>query len=684
MSLPFLRYKRLVAFSVLLLLVCRVSVAQVAADSSELARLRQEMYYHYSKRNAKDFFDATDNLKALAQKMNNEKEFYKAWGNQAIFTSSYINKGKGIDIAKEILRHARQRDSRFGLYTSNYVMGTIYTSLSFFEEASRHYQESLDILRNDFPGESRSPLNLAMLKVARALRQQDKVRRYIDYVLHDAKATPQHRLTAMSYQYLYLVDNHASTIERDTAFAERERLKAQYGHDDNFGYIIDFDHALLHDDFERAQKVVDEIPASNVVTKMQYLSRYHLAHGDYRQAYECYVRYKAAYDSVNNYHVRKNSLDLGAMLDNSNAENELKDLRLKNQELEMERIASELQQKNMAEEALNMSLAYQQSRLHEMEALRMNDSLMADNKEHELSEYRIRMTAFEQAERNRLLKWVAAFVFTFMVLAFVIVYALNRRKQLLRLKEAYDQLEATTAAKERIESELRIAREIQMAMVPHDFPESPRLDIYASMTPAKEVGGDLYDFVALDDKLYFCVGDVSGKGVPAALFMAMAARLFRTLCKYRLSPALIATAMNNELSLNNENGMFVTMFIGLLDLDSGHLDFCNAGHNPPVLDGEFVEMEPNAPLGLWEGLEYEGQSLDSIKGQQLFVYSDGLNEAENADHDQYGDDRLLRFVREHRRMESRPMVDLLLQDVESHVNGAAPSDDMTMLCLRKK
>jgi serine phosphatase RsbU (regulator of sigma subunit) len=180
------------------------------------------------------------------------------------------------------------------------------------------------------------------------------------------------------------------------------------------------------------------------------------------------------------------------------------------------------------------------------------------------------------------------------------------------------------------------------------------------------------------------VGDVSGKGVPAALFMAMSARLFRTLSKYRLSPAQIANAMNNELVQNNDNGMFVTMFIGLLNLNTGHLVYCNCGHNPPVLAGEFIEMEANAPLGLWEGLDFVEQTIDSIRGQQFFVYSDGLTEAENLGKDQFGDDRLLTFLNEHQQLDARTLVEQLQQDVELHVNGAAPSDDLTMLCLRKK
>ena len=252
---------------------------------------------------------------------------------------------------------------------------------------------------------------------------------------------------------------------------------------------------------------------------------------------------------------------------------------------------------------------------------------------------------------------------------------------------AYDQLEETTTAKERIESDLRIARNIQMGMVPSTFPERPDLDLYASMTPAKEVGGDLYGYYLTGDKLYFALGDVSGKGVPASLFMAQATRLFRTLAAQEMMPAEIATRINEALSgEDNETSMFVTMFLGLVDLQTGHLDFCNAGHNPPVLlsDGkaEFVEMIPNAPIGLWPGLDYEGEEIADITNRPLFVYTDGLNEAENRQQEQFTDERLLEIM-ETRPFEScRQTVEMLREEVEKHRDGAEPNDDLTMLCVK--
>ena len=264
---------------------------------------------------------------------------------------------------------------------------------------------------------------------------------------------------------------------------------------------------------------------------------------------------------------------------------------------------------------------------------------------------------------------------------FFIIYTLHRRRAAKRLAEM-------KAAQERIESELRIARNIQMSMVPSIFPEREGLDMYASMSPAKEVGGDLYGYLLLGDKLYFALGDVSGKGVPASLFMAQATRLFLTLAKQGMMPAEICTRMNDALSGDdNANGMFVTFWLGLLDLQTGHLDYCNAGHNPPVIcggdhQGDFLEMQPNAPIGLWPSLEYEGESIDTIKGRALFIYTDGLNEAENPQQEQFGDDRLLDILRNTHFDTAQQVIETLKAEVEKHRDGAEPNDDLTMMCLR--
>ena len=269
------------------------------------------------------------------------------------------------------------------------------------------------------------------------------------------------------------------------------------------------------------------------------------------------------------------------------------------------------------------------------------------------------------------------------ILALVIFFGLylwSRHRAAMRLAEM-------KAEQERIQSELRIAREIQMSMVPAVFPKLEGLDMSAYMNPAKEVGGDLYGYLLLGNKLYFAVGDVSGKGVPASLFMAQATRLFQTMAKQGMMPAEICTRMNDALSGDdNGNGMFVTFWLGLVDLQTGHLDYCNAGHNPPVIGGgdhhgDFLDMIPNAPIGLWSELEYKGEEIDSIKNRPLFIYTDGLNEAENPQKEQFGDDRLLDALRRTRFESVQQVIESLKQEVEAFRNGAEPNDDFTMLCL---
>ncbi len=306
--------------------------------------------------------------------------------------------------------------------------------------------------------------------------------------------------------------------------------------------------------------------------------------------------------------------------------------------------------------------------------------------------------ARQQAELSQQRLWGTAAALVLLT-TFFIIYSLHRRKAQKRLatahrqletahtqlQTAYDQLEETTAAKERIESELRIARDIQMSMVPGIFPERDGLDMYAEMTPAKEVGGDLYGYILQGDRLYFCVGDVSGKGVPASLFMAQSARLFRTLATEGMMPADIAFRMNNELSDGNDSSMFVTMFIGLLHLDTGRLDYCNCGHNAPFINGQFLEMQHvNQMIGFGEGTPFLGETIDDFRGKQLLIYTDGLNEAENPQHELLGDERLLHIMSTAGSLDSHQVIAMLKKVVEEHRAGADPSDDLTLMCLKLK
>lgn len=249
-----------------------------------------------------------------------------------------------------------------------------------------------------------------------------------------------------------------------------------------------------------------------------------------------------------------------------------------------------------------------------------------------------------------------------------------------------DELKSTTAQKASIESELKVASEIQMSMLPRIFPAFPNrkdIDLYASMTPAKEVGGDLYDFFVQNEHLYFCIGDVSGKGIPASLFMAVTRNLFRIVAQQGHTPAEIATNINNILSHDNDQNMFVTMFIGCADLRTGHLDYCNCGHNVPFFDGQLMTTQnTNFPIGVLEGVSFVGESIDDIRDHQLLLYTDGLNEAENPQHELFGDERILNLLSGKQTADSEEIVQMLQEAVERHRDGAAPNDDLTLLCLK--
>ena len=254
-----------------------------------------------------------------------------------------------------------------------------------------------------------------------------------------------------------------------------------------------------------------------------------------------------------------------------------------------------------------------------------------------------------------------------------------------------DELKQTTAQKASIEHELKVASDIQMAMVPRKFPAFPErddIDLFAAMVPAKEVGGDLYDYFILDEQLYFCIGDVSGKGIPASLLMAVTRNLFRIIAQQGHTPESIAMQINSVLSRDNEQGMFVTMFIGQIDLKDGVLRYCNCGHNPPVIvrkDGkaEFIPVKyTNRPLGVWEEGGFQGETLSCIRGELLLCYTDGLNEAENMKQELLGNDTVIRLMTECARMSAEEVIRKLELEVERHRAGAIPNDDLTLLCLR--
>ncbi len=274
---------------------------------------------------------------------------------------------------------------------------------------------------------------------------------------------------------------------------------------------------------------------------------------------------------------------------------------------------------------------------------------------------------------------------------------IKHRDEICRLRDSFEdmqislsayinQLTTATARRASLESELNIARDIQMSMLPKSFPERPDVEVYASLTPAKIIGGDMYDFHIRDNMLFFCIGDVSGKGVPASLVMAEINTQFHALSAHETQPDLIISGLNSAMTERNESMMFATFFAGMINLSTGAFHFCNAGHNVPVIvnkDGaKLLDVEANIPLGIDNEWRYLRQNKVIEPGTTILLYTDGLTEAENMEHAQFGTERMLNLLNDMKDSSPNGMVAALTDAVHTFAAGAEQSDDLTMLAIK--
>ena len=259
-----------------------------------------------------------------------------------------------------------------------------------------------------------------------------------------------------------------------------------------------------------------------------------------------------------------------------------------------------------------------------------------------------------------------------------------------RSAKSISKLQQANLEREHIDSELNIARKIQMEMLPKGDKIALRDDCYVVglLNPAKMVGGDLYDHFIRDEKLYFCIGDVSGKGIPAALVMAVMHTLFRSISAHESNPSRIMHALNETSCQRNEQNMFVTMFIGVLDLPTGRLRYCNAGHDKPFVISEEIKQlpaKPHLPLGVMDNMVYTTQETVLQSGESLFLYTDGLTEAMNESHEQFGLKRVEKGLQDCIGKESNvseKLIRTMKNRVNGFVDGAEQSDDLTLLALQ--
>ena len=580
-------------------------------------------------------------------KRNNEwKKYYEEWG---ILVNTYIYGGSfktGLQEAQNMFDDAKERKDDFGMGLAYYGMGNAYYNQNDLDNAEDAYRKSISLLMKYKPiPEQLSEIFSSMCDL---LEQRGKYadlnaltvkwKTFIDQLCHQLGISSEHELTTHLWAYYYIACaqadlglgnlEHASIMLNEAhehiISEDYYTFRSWLFYKARLCLLQEFYPEALAFNSQRMRLLEGSDEHSEILMTLQQRALIMTKLGRHQEAADLYSRMYAINDSVNSYESKRQLAEMNTIW-------EVDELKMKQAREQMQSIIA------IASLVVGGLVIFIFFRIRAAKRLKKAHSELEET-----------------------------------------------HQQLLT---AYDQLEETTAAKERIESDLRIARDIQMSMVPSKFPDRPDLDLYASMTPAKEVGGDLYGYVLIDDKLYFALGDVSGKGVPASLFMAQATRLFRTLAAQKMMPAEIATRINDALSgEDNERSMFVTMFLGLVDLTTGHLDFCNAGHNPPILIGgdttKFIEMIPNAPIGLWPEMEFEGEEIADITNHPLFIYSDGLNEAENREQVQFSDERLLEILRTTPFESSEKTIEMLREEVEKHRDGAEPNDDLTMLCIK--
>ena len=269
-----------------------------------------------------------------------------------------------------------------------------------------------------------------------------------------------------------------------------------------------------------------------------------------------------------------------------------------------------------------------------------------------------------------------AIILAVMLAGLVAIYFICRRQ----IKGIADPV---AMQKANLEHELKIANGIQMAMLPKTLnSHSGAIDLYAALTPARDVGGDLYDFFLRDNRLFFCIGDVSGKGVPAALMMAVVRAMFRSETRRADSAAAIVDTMNRSICEESTAGYFVTMFVGILDLQSGRLDYCNAGHEPPLVSGQLLNVKRNLPVGALSDWIYEGEQTLLKPGDMLFLHTDGLSEAKNSAGELFGRKHVQRLASEQSNDTAQQQVELMEAEVHHHAGDAEQNDDITMLAIK--
>ena len=564
-------------------------------------------------------------MSAVSQKEVEEEQFYKDWYNQVIYTLDNVSTRKALTMIEDLRDHAEQHDSKYGFFIATFLNAHVAKDMGMLDQAEELLLQAAEYRKRYLPGiKPKIQFYEFLVSLYEERGEGEKAIQVIDRALNLPDWEDEDRISLLSMKC-----NAVTTIEPvDTA-----RFMKYYAvmHD-----LIETSHYTGHQHeytecyfAQYSRNYAELLALAQNVTDRRVRLRFQVAAfvglGRKQEALDSLKAYKTWTKEQYNAETRKMAEMNALELESARAENEADTLRLTNQ-------------------------------------------------------------------RQMLTAIVCLLVLTALFLAIYLYRRIRMTRQLKRayvhLEQAYDQVETLTRQKERIDSELRIARDIQMSMVPTDFAIQEGLEIYGSMTPAKEVGGDLYDFFVHDGLLYFCIGDVSDKSVPAALFMTVSKSLFRAYASDGMSPDQIAERMNHTLGENNKTCMFVTFFIGILDPRSGVLRYCNAGHEVPVIintEAQPLPVERNMFLGVYDGIPYQMQETVISPGTTLLLYTDGLTEAMNAADKMFSEERVYDEI--NRAIKAgltapKALIERLSQAVHNFVGETPQSDDLTLLAIR--
>ena len=614
---------------ILLMLLLGGIPVWVLAFSNEAAMLRKRQLELINTDSADVLMNVSERLKATLEKEGDEELFYKAWYSQITYVLDNISTSKALNMIDEIRDYAEKHDSKYGFFIVSIINAHIAKDMGLSDRAEELLLGAIDYQKRYLPNiKPMTQLYYHLARIYEGKHQGEKAIRLID------EALKQKGWSGEDYVVLWSIKCNAATCMEpvDTTrfmgyYKQLHDIIDQYGYNGNVVTYTECYHAQYTNNYplllKLAQKIINK--GDRLKFKIAALDGLNMN----QEAIDSFRVYKAWTEKQFNADTRKMTEMSTLELEAARAEDEANTLRLTNQKMMLIVIVCGL----------------------------------------------------------------------ILFSAFLAIYLHRRQRQMRQLRQAYDkleeaygQLEQVTTQKEHIESELRIARNIQLSMAPkplttHLSPLASRVDIFASMTPAKTVGGDLYDFFVRDDQLFFCIGDVSGKGVPAALFMMMTKSLFRAYSSQENMPESIVTQMNQIICENNKNHMFVTLLAGVLDLKSGLLRYCNAGHEPPIVVNEeatFLPLHHIFPIGFFPGTKYVMQEVIVEPGTTILLYTDGVNEAKDADENMFSHERIVEEVNkaiQSRQLSPKSLIDQLTQSVHQFVGDTEQSDDLTMLSI---